>query len=427
MVSKGTQLHRYWTLPIDEPVYFRRADEYVDRFKELLDQAVDDRLRTTKITVFMSGGIDSPALATTACRILRGRSADGDVRAFTTVFDPAMDGNEGYYASLVATHLGIPIHFQDQRQDMVDPNWDESSVHTPEPVANPMNLVSDRQDYMEMTRYSRVWFYGEGPDNALRHEWQAQLYDLIRHRHFGRLLKSTCQLVMQTRSVPFLPRLLRPLKNWWRGESEQSGFPEWLNEDFASRLRLRERWDENARAAAPCPHPLHPEAYRSFAGPLWEHLFGQSDAEAMGAAAEVRHPFVDLRLLRYMLALPAIPWCREKKILRRAMRDELPDPVLRRPKTPLSGDPHWEAVRRLGLAPLRPVAGLEKYVDVIRVPDKADRAIMTFWADLRPRALNYWLRNLGSKTHDFTAATLYNKNGACQDRDGNGQILKAVS
>ena len=54
--ADGTQLRRYWTLPIDEPLYFRRDDDYVDRFRELLDQAVDDRLRTKKIAVFMSGG-----------------------------------------------------------------------------------------------------------------------------------------------------------------------------------------------------------------------------------------------------------------------------------------------------------------------------------------------------------------------------------
>jgi asparagine synthase (glutamine-hydrolysing) len=46
--ASGMQLRRYWTLPIDEPVCFRKASDYIDRFKELLDQAVADRLRTKK-------------------------------------------------------------------------------------------------------------------------------------------------------------------------------------------------------------------------------------------------------------------------------------------------------------------------------------------------------------------------------------------
>ena len=41
-----------------------------------------------------------------------------------------------------------------------------------------------------MAAYSRVSFYGEGPDNAFRNEWQAYLSVLLRQRHFGRLAKS---------------------------------------------------------------------------------------------------------------------------------------------------------------------------------------------------------------------------------------------
>src|SRR2546427_6580466 len=33
----GQRVSRYWTLPIDEPIYYKRADDYTDRFKELLD------------------------------------------------------------------------------------------------------------------------------------------------------------------------------------------------------------------------------------------------------------------------------------------------------------------------------------------------------------------------------------------------------
>src|SRR5207249_147082 len=61
--ADSMRMTRYWTLPIDEPVYFKRADDYTDRFKELLNTSVSDRLRTNKIAVFMSGGLDSPALA----------------------------------------------------------------------------------------------------------------------------------------------------------------------------------------------------------------------------------------------------------------------------------------------------------------------------------------------------------------------------
>lgn len=258
----GAQLCRYWTLPIDEPLYFRKAGDYVDRFRELLDQAVADRLRISKVGVMMSGGVDSPALAATACRILRARSAECEVLGFTTVID-GFDRNERYYAGLVAERLAIPIQFRDLSGKMFDPTWAEAGIHTAELTANPLNLVSDRRQYQAMAGYSRVWFYGEGPDNALRPEWQPYLAYLIGRRHFGRLAKTVWDLVVRSRRVPFLGRLVRPLQARWRGQTERSGVPKWLNQDFASRLHLRERWEDIEQPAPQCPHPMRPGAYRS--------------------------------------------------------------------------------------------------------------------------------------------------------------------
>jgi asparagine synthase (glutamine-hydrolysing) len=421
------QLRRYWMLPIDEPLYLRESEDYVDRFRELLDQAVSDRLRTPKIGVMMSGGLDSPTLAATASKLLRAHSADGEVRAFTSVLDGVMDNNERYYANLVAEYLGIPIQFRDLGGKMFDPTWAEAAVHTAEPTANPLNLVCDRQQYQAMAGTSRVWFYGEGPDNALRLEWQPYLAYLMGRRHFGRLAKNVWHLVVRSRRIPFLSRLVRPLQARWSGQSELSIFPGWIKQDFVERLHLRQRWEDMQRSAPLCPHPLRPEAYRSFESPLWERLFSQYDAEAVGTAAEFRHPFVDLRLLRYMLAVPAVPWAREKYLVRRAMRGVLPTPVLRRHKSPLTGDPYWQGARRLGLAPLLPALRLEEYVDFTRVPDRADQDMMTFWADLRARTLNYWLRNMQIKSSDLEDKELLNKFSAKRDGGRNSKILRAVS
>jgi asparagine synthase (glutamine-hydrolysing) len=396
--AAGMQLRRYWTLPIDEPLYFRKPGDYVDRFRELLDQAVGDRLRTNKVGVMMSGGLDSPTLAATASKLLRVRSANSEVRAFTSILDGVMDNNERHYASLVAEHLGIPIHFFDRSEDLIDPHWEEAGVRTPEPVQDPTNLILEQKEYREMAAYSRVSFYGEGPDNALRHEWQAYLSHLVRQRHFGQLAKSACDLVIRSRRIPFLGRLRQSLAMRSQPQPEKPQFPDWLNPELVCRLRLRERQEDIERSwKEPNPHCQRPQAYRSFQGLLWDRLFAQSDADVTGAAAEIRHPFVDLRLLSFMLAVPVVPWCDQKYLLRCAMRGVLPVSVLRRPKSPLAGTPQWEGTLRSRPSPLRPVPELEKYV--IRTPDLANQDMMNFWIGLRPRALNYWLRNLQTKVH----------------------------
>ena len=134
--------------------------------------------------------------------------------------------------------------------------------------------------------------------------------------------------------------------------------------------------------------------YGSFHTPRWEALFKSLDAEEMAVPLKVRHPFLDLRLLRYMLAVPAMPWCKEKYLERRAMRGVLPDSVLWRPKLSLTSDPVWEGMRCQGLPPFNPMPELSEYVNSERVPMHVGTDMVLFRVNFRPLALNYWLQNL---------------------------------
>ena len=104
--ADGLQTERYWTLPIDEPLYYKRSGDYVDRFHELLRVAVRDRLPDGPLGIFMSGGLDSPAVAAAAVQL--GASAS----AFTSVYDQLIPDEERHYAGLVAGHIGIPIFYK---------------------------------------------------------------------------------------------------------------------------------------------------------------------------------------------------------------------------------------------------------------------------------------------------------------------------
>ena len=148
-------------------------------------------------------------------------------------------------------------------------------------------------------------------------------------------------------------------------------------------------------------HPIRPVGYRSFHTPLWQALFSKLDAGTMSVAVETRHPFVDLRLLRYMLSVPAIPWCTAKHLERRAMSGILPDPVLRRPKSPLASDPDWQQARHSALQPLRPAPELGRYVSVERVIRDAGDDMALLEMNFRPFALNYWLKNLRREPPNF--------------------------
>lgn len=387
------QINRYWTLPVDEPVFFKRPDDYTGRFRELLEQSVTDRLRTNKVSVLLSGGLDSPTLAATAQKILRSRGADGEVHAFTTIIDE-VDGGERHYSQLVAKHLGIPIHLRDRSTRMIDRDWQLVPLHTSEPVPNPENLRGDREQYQSIAACSRVLFYGEGPDNALNYEWKPYLRYLLGTGQVVRLAADVSRHIFYHKRIPLLPTIPRIIKERTERDSWSPRYPDWLNDTFESGLELRSRWEKHYPVPRLGSHPLRPAAYGSFHIPLWEALFRRFDAAETLATFEVRHPYLDLRLLRYMLSVPAIPWCRAKYLERRAMRDILPSAILRRRKTPLSQDPGWIAAQRWGVARLKAVEPLQSYLVPRRLPDQVGTDPVLYRRNCRPVALNYWFRSL---------------------------------
>jgi len=389
------RLRRYWTLPIDEPIFYRRPQDYVVRFRDLLQAAVSDRLRIDRVGVLMGGGLDSPSLAATARDLLRVRSGKDAVRAFTVVYD---QDEERDYAGMVASHLEIPIEFDDNSA-AIDLDWYEKSLPTPEPASGLISLAWSRAYHRRMAQHSRVVLFGEGPDNALGYEWRSYLSYILKQRRYVRLMQDVILHSVTHKKIPLkglwglLRRGLLGRKPGEHSTNEREPvFPQWLNQDLENRLQLRFRWQEKQQQRISA-HPVRPGAYQSFGSPLWQHVFANFDPERSAACLEVRHPFLDLRLLRYMLAVPVVPWCRSKYLLRRSMRGVLPEAVLRRPKTPVLNDFWEQEVIANGLPRLSPAEGLTAYVDVSLVAAIPDRNPESFWADFRVRCLDYWLKN----------------------------------
>jgi asparagine synthase (glutamine-hydrolysing) len=385
--TDDVRTQRYWTLPIDEPVYYDHSRDYVDRFHELMRAAVRDRVPDGPLGVFMSGGLDSPAVAAIAVQL------GASTSAFTSVYDRLIPDQEGYYAGLVANHLGIPIYYN-VRDD--EPwGWDPNStpIHTPEPSFDPLSIIASRDYNREISKHARVFVYGDGPDAALQYEWRQHLSWLIRERRWVRFGHDLIADFAVSRRVPVLHRLPRM---WRERRSNQpdwydESIPAWLNLEFEARLRLRERWVELKTEALP-PHPVRPKSHASFTGDF--PMCGGGNDGYAGSAIEELHPLGDLRLVRFLLAVPAVPWCREKYLIRTALKGILPEAVRLRPKAPLAGFPYLERARHSQPAELPSVPALERYVDLTKVPKWPGKHREELDYALRVVGLHYWLAAL---------------------------------
>jgi asparagine synthase (glutamine-hydrolysing) len=390
--NRTAQCRRYWTLPMEEPIHFSRAEDYEDRFKGLLRVALRDRLRTRRVGVFMSGGLDSPTLAAVALSVLRQRSGDFFLQAITSVYDRLIPDSERHYAGLVADYLNIPIRYDVRDDETSIAQWDQVSVHTPEPVDNPPAFAAGVEFLKNMGTQARVFLYGEGPDNALRYEWRPYLSHLLARRRAVPLARALTSDLFMHRRVPLWSSIrqvagARRHRNQWREE-----FPAWLNEEFAA--HCRERW-EAVRRRAPSPHPVRPRGYEGILSARWQSLFEDCDFSGALTHCEIQHPFLDLRVLQYMLALPAMPWCRNKLIIRRSMRTALPREVLSRKKATIHVSPDFKRVLASGLPRLVPSPDLFRYVNPAKTCSRP-KSTLELRAALRPLGLNYWLQNVAS-------------------------------
>ena len=389
-----TRCQRYWTLPIDEPLFLRNADEYSERFTELLRASVRDRLRTDRAGILMSGGIDSPTLAATALRVLREDSPGFALHAFTSVYDRLIPDEERYYAGLVASHLNIPIHYDVRDDETSLTQWSRIAIDTPEPVDNPAAVTAGNEFFAKVASKARVLLYGEGPDNALQYEWRPFVSYLLSGRRLCTLARSVLHDLAIHRRVPFWASITQRARRRREQEEWREEFPVWLDDAFAARYECKRRWD-TGRQTPPSAHPIRPAAFVGFGRTLWQSWFEDCDLAAAAANIELRHPYLDLRLLRYMLAVPAMPWCRNKLILRRSMRSSLPARVLRRRKTALAGCPDLKRIQTAGFPELAPSPDLLRYVNPSKVPT-APRSAVELRAALRPLGLNYWLNHLSA-------------------------------
>jgi asparagine synthase (glutamine-hydrolysing) len=390
--SDGTRQSQYWTPPFDEPVFYKRADDYTDRFMELTKQAVSDRLRTRRVGILMSGGIDSSTMAAVASELSPERSPNLHLRAFTVITSFGPD--EGFYAGLVAEQIGIPIEYINGDEDSIRSNWENVQFQTAEPQISADALPIHPTLWDRVGTHSRVFLQGEGPDNALCIEWRHYVSYLLRTRRYGRLLRNTGSYLAAHKRIPFWGKISSVFrKEAYQGPTVRP-YPGWINKDLESRFSLRARWDNFNNPASSNIPPTRPRNHSMvYTHPEFWEMFRGYDAESTQAPIEVRFPFLDLRLLRFFLMVPSIPWYHSKYLLRRAMKGKLPIAVLRRPKETTLTSLIMERIERGRLPLLNTAPEFHSYVDVEKLPTLAPDNMWTAGSITLARLFNHWLQN----------------------------------
>lgn len=369
----GKSLQRYWTLAVAGPLKLESSAAYVKEFHARLDLAMRERLPEDRLGILMSGGLDSSTLAAKA-KELSGPQLEIFAR---TLLVGGQSDPEAEASARVAAYLGVAHTRIDAERLRFNPDWWEKPATTAEPSMAVMRPSDWLDEVAAMRAQATCWFHGEGPDNALTFEWHMQIRWLLEHREWSRMPGVVARYLATKSAADWVTTARAMLGKTERVKSIGASPRDWVRgcSSWSADMNLNQ-W--------------RPMAHRSFASALWPSMFEGLDADYASCGIEWRHPFMDLRVLEFLLATPPIPWARRKRLIRKAMEGRLPSETLKRSKTPLHREDFRELLRQqIGRMPMAGDA-VAPYIHVDRLPTDPERT-PDIHALARVSVLQHWL------------------------------------
>jgi asparagine synthase (glutamine-hydrolysing) len=339
-MGEGLRQRRYWQLPLATDV--DPEGKHAGGVRSRLDSAVTSHLMSdVPLGVFLSGGLDSTALAA-----LMARQMSEPLQAFSVGFAEA-EASELPWARLAARAVGAEHHEVVVTSDEFFDALPRLVWHEDEPIAFsssvPLYFICRLA-----SRHVKVVLTGEGADELFLgyNRYRVTAWNERMGRVWGRMLPVVRHSVARLlRHLPGRARSLGTrsflsLPDGPRGQFYENFavFPEILQRRLLAEPALLDSRD---------PYRDHLDCYESaVGGPLDRmgradlqtylvELLMKQDQMSMATSIESRVPYLDTELVEHVTAIPGhqrLPGFRTKALLRDAARDLVPSGILKRRK-----------------------------------------------------------------------------------------------
>ena len=343
---------QYWDVPARDAAGSalrpQGSSNPVERFKELLEESVRLHLMSdVPLGMFLSGGIDSSAIAALMARMI-----DRPLQTFSVAFkDRAF--NELEYAREVAQAIGAVSH------EIVLDDRDFFGAlpklvwHEDEPIAHPSSVPLYFVSALAR-QHATVVLTGEGSDELLAGygKYPRVAWNWRAGTVYERMMPSAVRASIARGVIPILPSKLARYAR--RSFLAMDRTPESMFFDNFASIRLADQQQllapglrGSATGAGAYGESLgyfnklnetstllDRLLYADIKTYLVELLMKQ-DQMSMAASIESRVPFLDHKLVEYAAGLPdqwKLNGWTTKRVLRESMKGLLPDSILNRPK-----------------------------------------------------------------------------------------------
>lgn len=330
-------IEQYWQIDPDHTVRLATTEDYVGRFRELFADAVKVRLRSNvPVGSSLSGGLDSSLIVGSIADWRRQGVGEELQKTFSARYPQYSTVDEGPFINAVVQKTGVEAHFTLPSPDDLLAQLDALHYHQEEPFLSTSPFAQWQVMRCARRHDTTVLLDGQGADEILAgysvhlgihlletisrgNAWRA----LREYRQFARRQAATARLYSDygMRSHPVDARVL--LKGGLR----------WLRQGSLRRYRGAETGADGIRPSFTGRGKLFNRLYHDLTHDSIPVLLRYADRSSMAHAVEVRNPFLDYRLVEYVMAIPdelKIHDGWQKFILREAGSDLLPEIVRRR-------------------------------------------------------------------------------------------------
>ncbi|MEM4406465.1 MAG: asparagine synthase (glutamine-hydrolyzing) [Candidatus Methanomethylicaceae archaeon] len=344
-ITGDYKVQSYWDMPDWEKTDIHRDEkEYVDSLKALLVNSVQSRLVSdVPVGAFLSGGVDSSLIVAAMVRLVGDR-----VRTFSIGFQFSKAHNENPVAKQAAQHLGVEhnslwVDFADVLEVIEKLPW-----LCDEPLGDPA-LISV---YL-ITRFAKengvtVMLSGDGGDELFLgypiYRWVKQLAFLYRLPILGRqalaISSTVASLITQNSRLEKVGHILRE-PNLLCAAYTLTGYGAWSLRELDRLVLIKRDFSVENTSFASAFSGLHDQsvllgmAQALLVTYLPDNNLSRMDRASMANAVETRAPFLNPSLAEFAAKLPLEMKIRGgvfKYLLRRVLREYLPEDIVQRPK-----------------------------------------------------------------------------------------------
>lgn len=307
--SGDHQIENYWDFqPEQSP---KTESEIIDRFHELLDDSIRIRMRSdVPIGALLSGGLDSSSIT-----VLADQYSDGTFSSFSVVSEDAKFSEERFIDQLVRhhPHQNYKLRF---KSDLITDNIDRVLYHQDQPFVS-LSIVAQHLIFNQIKNEHniKVILSGQGGDEVLLGYLKYYFFNLMecRRKHrYGTILRELMG--------SFLNRTVLWQLEWNEMKRYLPMFADKPIEFIKLKGTPEAVWTFNSVL------DRQKKDIDFYSVPALAHY---EDRNSMAYSIESRLPFLDHRLVNFLLGLPTEMKMKNgwtKYVLRKSV-GELPDSI----------------------------------------------------------------------------------------------------